>query len=62
MTNYEFLRTCSQEDMAELITTILVESFEALLAKPIPEEQIDAEIIEMYDWLSTDVIDSTLLN
>ena len=48
--------------MAELITTILVESFEALLAKPIPEEQIDAEIIEMYDWLSTDVIDSTLLN
>lgn len=62
MTNYEYLKVCDLEDMAEILTALLVEIWEECYGKVMSENQIAENCIAMEEWLNSSVISGSELN
>lgn len=62
MTNYDYLKVCTLEDMAEILTALLVEIWEECYGKVMSENQIAENCLAMEEWLNTPVTSGSELN
>ena len=61
--NYDYLHSCSLDDMSEALNMLLVSLWESIYNKPMPQEQVEVNCIAMKEWLKDVVaLESELLN
>lgn len=62
MTNYEYLKSCEQDDFAWIIVGMFANILEQATRSIIPQAVIDKEFTVITQWLESETVQGELLN
>ena len=62
ISNYDYIRGCSIEEMAEMMTTLSVEIVQNLTGRTIDENSIARNLFLSEEWLKEPVVTGDYLN
>lgn len=60
--NYEYIKNCSIEEMAEMMTTLTATMYQNLTGRDIDEKSIELNKLVAKEWLKEPVIKGDYLN
>lgn len=62
ISNYDYIKGCSVEELAEMLTTLTIQMYQAITGMDIDERSIELNVLATKQWLKEPIVNGDYLN